>query len=57
MHNNIFHPATSGGEEIKINGSDIHGQLSLLDRGFSGFEIDHLPDGYEIRYRRNFISF
>jgi GNAT superfamily N-acetyltransferase len=53
MHKNIFQPLTFTGEEIKIKGSDIHGQLSLLDRGFSGFEIDHLPDGYEIRYRKN----
>jgi len=56
MHYNTSLPAAFGGEEIKINGSDIHGQLSLLDRGFSGFEIDHLPDGYEIRYHKNCAS-
>jgi ribosomal protein S18 acetylase RimI-like enzyme len=56
MHYNASLPAAFGGEEIKINGSDIHGQLNLLDRGFSGFEIDHLPDGYEIRYHRNCTS-
>lgn len=56
MHNNILHPATFSGEEIKINGSDIHGQLSLLDKGFSGSEMILLPDGYEICYRRNCTS-
>jgi ribosomal protein S18 acetylase RimI-like enzyme len=56
MHKNILHPATFSGEEIKINGSDIHGQLSLLDKGFSGTEMIFLPDGYEICYRRNCTS-
>jgi len=56
MHYNTFLAAAFGKEEIKINGSDIHGQLSLLDRGFFGFEINHLPDGYEIRYHKNCTS-
>jgi hypothetical protein len=55
MHNNTLRPETFGGEVIKINGSDIQGQLDLLERGFAGAKMNFLSDrheDYEISYRR-----
>ncbi|MFZ3147451.1 MAG: GNAT family N-acetyltransferase [Methanothrix sp.] len=57
LHKNILHPNLMDIEsrdldesevsrtEIKIQISDIEGQLDLVKRGFKGFKITFLPDG------------
>lgn len=56
LHKNILHPNFADMErpvdinEIKIQISDIEGQLDLVKRGFKGFKITFLPDGAEVFY-------
>ena len=39
-------------KEIRINISDIEGQLDLVKRGFKGFKIAYLPEGAEVFYAK-----
>jgi hypothetical protein len=39
-------------EEICILNSDIKGQLDLLKKGFVGFKMGRLPEGYRIFYTK-----
>ncbi len=50
MHRNFSNPCIIGPEEIRIRSSDIEGQIDLLDRGFLGFRLVELPDGFEVSY-------
>ena len=52
MHKNIVRPSIIGPEEIRIRSSDIEGQISLLKRGFLGFRLVELLDGFEVSYGR-----
>lgn len=56
MHKNLSCPSIIGPEEIRIKSSDIEGQISLLKRGFLGFRLVELPDGFEVSYGRAWIS-
>ncbi|MHB8119463.1 MAG: GNAT family N-acetyltransferase [Methanothrix sp.] len=40
------------GNEIKIQISDIEGQLDLVKRGFKGFKITSFPEGAEVFYAK-----
>jgi hypothetical protein len=50
MYKNIFHTFVPRPEVIGVRSKDIDGQKILIDRGFSGFEIQRLDDGWEIIY-------
>lgn len=61
LHKNIFHPYFIGqdgqenkkvSEEIKIQISDIEGQLELLKQGFKGFKVSFNTIGAEIIYAK-----
>ncbi len=39
-------------KEIRINISDIEGQLNLLKKGFKGFKIANLPEGSEVFFAK-----
>lgn len=52
MHKSLSHPTIIGIEEVRIKSSDIEGQMNLLSRGFMGFRLVELPDGFEIAYGR-----
>lgn len=49
---NMIIGAGSLGDEIKINCSDIEGQIDLLKRGFEGFRLAPLSGGPEVFYRK-----
>jgi hypothetical protein len=54
MYNNISHNMNLNGsdtrEETHILNSDIKAQSDLLKKGFVGFKMDHLPEGYRVFY-------
>jgi len=52
MHKNLTSPSIIGPEEIRISSSDIEGQINLLKRGFLGFRLVELSDGFEVSYGR-----
>lgn len=54
LHKNIFHQdfIDLEGKEIKIQISDIEGQLDLLKRGFKGFKVSFNPKVAEIIYAK-----
>lgn len=52
MHKNLTCPSIIGPEEIRISSSDIEGQINLLKRGFLGFRLVELSDGFEVSYGR-----
>jgi hypothetical protein len=59
LHKNIQQPNIMDmyGDEIymrriKIQSSDIEGQLDLLNRGFKGFKVAFNPKGAEVSYAR-----
>ena len=56
MHKNLTCPSIIGPEEIRISSSDIEGQINLLKRGFLGFRLVELSDGFEVSYGRVLIS-
>jgi len=56
MHKNLTSPSIIGPEEIRISSSDIEGQINLLKRGFLGFRLVELSDGFEVSYGRVLIS-
>jgi hypothetical protein len=56
MHKDLSRPSIIGPEEIKINSSNIDGQINLLRLGFMGFRVARLPEGFEIIYGRDCAS-
>jgi len=54
MHKNLLHPSAIGPEEIRINGFNIEGQVDLLQKGFLGFQMIKLSDGFEISYGKDY---
>lgn len=59
LHKNILHPNLINMEKsgvcrnkIKVQISDIEGQLNLLKRGFRGFKIAFIPEGAEVFYAK-----
>jgi hypothetical protein len=52
MHKNLSRPIIIGPEEVRIKSSDIEGQIDLLNRGFLGFRLVELPEGFEVSYGR-----
>jgi ribosomal protein S18 acetylase RimI-like enzyme len=53
MYKNLVHPSTVGPEEIRIDSSNIDGQIDLLEKGFLGFQMVSLSNGFEISYGRD----
>lgn len=53
LHRAIPLQKVGGSEEIKIDGSDIAGQVDLLSRGFVGFRMAFVPGGFDVFYRRS----
>jgi ribosomal protein S18 acetylase RimI-like enzyme len=53
MYKNILCPITSGPDEVWIHGSDIEGQINLIDKGFMGCRMKMLQGGFEIAYCRD----
>jgi ribosomal protein S18 acetylase RimI-like enzyme len=53
MHKNLLHPSAIGPEEIRVNGLNIEGQVDLLKKGFLGFQMIKLADGFEISYGKD----
>jgi ribosomal protein S18 acetylase RimI-like enzyme len=56
MHKNLLHPIAIGPEEIRINGLNIEGQVDLLKKGFLGFQMIKLADGFEISYGKDYAE-
>lgn len=56
MHKNLLHPIAIGPEEIRINGLNIEGQVDLLKKGFLGFQMIKLADGFEISYGKDYVE-
>jgi hypothetical protein len=56
MHRDLSHQCFIGPEEIRIKGSDIEGQIGLLNRGLLGFRLVNLLDGFEVSYGRAWAS-
>jgi len=56
MHKNLSRPSIIGTEEIRINSSNIDGQVDLLKQGFLGFQVIRLSDGFEIAYGKDCAS-
>ena len=54
MHKNLLHPSAIGPEEIRINGFNIEGQVDLLKKGFLGFQMIKIADGFEISYGKDY---
>jgi hypothetical protein len=52
MHKSLSCPTIIGPEEVWIKSSDTEGQINLLNRGFLGFGLVELPDGFEVSYAR-----
>jgi hypothetical protein len=52
MHKNLQRPNMVGPEEVRINSSDIQGQVNLLNRGLHGFRLVELPEGFGVSYGR-----
>jgi len=53
MHKNLQRPNMVGPEEVRINSSDIQGQINLLNRGLLGFRLVELPEGFEVSYGKS----
>jgi ribosomal protein S18 acetylase RimI-like enzyme len=56
MHKNLLRPNAIGPEEIRINSINIEGQLDLLQKGFLGFQMIKLADGFEISYGKDYAA-
>ncbi len=52
MHKNLQRPNMVGPEEVRINGSNIEGQINLLNRGLHGFRLIKLAEGFDVSYGR-----
>jgi ribosomal protein S18 acetylase RimI-like enzyme len=53
MHKDLLHPSAVGPEEIRINGFNIEDQMDILKKGFLGFQMIKLADGFEISYGKD----
>jgi ribosomal protein S18 acetylase RimI-like enzyme len=54
MHRNLLRPSAIGSEEIRIDSFNIEGQVDLLQKGFLGFQMIKLVDGFEISYGKDY---
>lgn len=52
MHKNLLSPCLIGPDVVRMDGKDILGQINLLNRGFQGFHLSRLSDGFEIHYAK-----
>ncbi len=52
MHKHLDYPHVICPEEIRIKSSDVEGQICLLKRGYLGFRMKQLPDGFVVSYGR-----
>ncbi len=52
MYKNNLRPSSIGSEQVKIRGSDIEGQIDLLNRDFVGCRIESGPEGFQLIYCR-----
>jgi hypothetical protein len=52
MHKNLVSPCLIGPNEVRMDSKDILGQINLLNRGFQGFHLSKLSDGFEIHYAK-----
>jgi hypothetical protein len=55
MHKSLSRPSIIGPEEVRIKSSDIEGQIDLLNRGFLGFGLVELPEGFEVSYGKRAV--
>ncbi|MDD4163186.1 MAG: hypothetical protein PHW87_11980 [Methanothrix sp.] len=52
MHKNLTCSRIIFPEEFRIKSSDVEGQVGLLNRGYLGFRMIELPDGFAVSYGR-----
>jgi ribosomal protein S18 acetylase RimI-like enzyme len=52
MHKNLLNPCLIGPDVVRMDSKDILGQINLLNRGFHGFYLSKLSDGFEIHYAK-----
>lgn len=50
MYKNIFHTFVPGPDVAEVDGTDIDGQKTLIDRGFAGFKIQTQNKGWRVMY-------
>lgn len=50
MHKNIFHTFVPGPDIVEVDGTDVDGQKTLIDRGFAGFGIQTQNGGWRVMY-------
>jgi ribosomal protein S18 acetylase RimI-like enzyme len=50
MYKNVLSPINPGPGEVWIHGSDIEGQINLIDKGFMGCRMKMLHDGFDVAY-------
>lgn len=50
MYKNVLSPVSLGSDEVRIDSSDIEGQIDLIGRGYIGCEIELHPKGFVIVY-------
>lgn len=52
MHKNLLNPCFFGPDVVRMDSKDIPGQINLLNRGFHGFHLSKLSDGFEIHFAK-----
>ena len=52
LHRSFPRETMMRSETIRISGSDIAGQVDLLSRGFVGFKMAFVPQGFDVFYGR-----
>ena len=52
MHKNLLSPCLIRPDVVRVNSRNILGQINLLNRGFQGFHLSKLSDGFEIHYAK-----
>ncbi|MCJ7445556.1 MAG: GNAT family N-acetyltransferase [Methanotrichaceae archaeon] len=50
MHKNFHQPFNINAEEFILIGNDIAGQVNLLNKGYLGFKMELIPNGFKISY-------
>ncbi|MGA9098920.1 MAG: GNAT family N-acetyltransferase [Methanotrichaceae archaeon] len=50
LYKNVSCPFSFGSDEMKIDSSDIEGQIDLVCRGYIGCSMELLPNGFSVTY-------
>jgi len=48
LYKNVLYPVSFGLDEVKIDSSDIAGQIDLISKGYIGCKMNLLPSGFSV---------